>query len=346
MSERPVSLSLDCLRRLQQTLLRRVASRDAENILSVGFSPAQSEDQHETPIQVRFNVATKLKNVAPAKRIEPIEPVRLLDRSTQSYRDLQLPTQVRESGAVVPTGVAISTADGRATTSVVIRWTTVRPMPPRPDEREPDDPRWRWGLMTVSHLFVGRGDNDLQNRAAVRRVAACGDGPEAIRSRVVARGRIPGGPDVAIVETGWDRLWLSGFLPQVGLPPLTIVTAADLRNWTRIGTAGNFVGDRSVVPWTWQTFYPALIIPTLGRLQHIFAYESKPGDNVSGAPFGPGSSGGMLVAGGLVLGLQVAAMQPSFDVGYAQTLDVSLAWLKQKLSATALDCVHVVTAGD
>lgn len=346
MSEQPTSLSLDCLRRLQQTLLRRVASRDAENIRSVGFSPVQNEDNPEPLVQVRFNVAKKLKRVAPQKRIEPTEPVRLLDRSTETYRELRLPTQVRQSGEVVPTGVAISTMDDRATASVVIRWTTVRPVPPRPNENEPDDPRWRWGLMTVSHLFVGRGDRDHHTRATIRRVAACGDGPEAIRSRVVARGRIPGGPDVAIVETGWDRLWLSGFIPKVGLPSLAMVTAADLRNWTRTGTTGNFIGDRVVIPWTWQAFYPTLVIPTLGRLQHIVAYESTSGENVSGAPFGPGSSGGVVVTGGLVLGLQVAAMRPKFDVGYAQTLDVSLAWLQQKLHATAIDCVHVVTGSD
>lgn len=346
MSEQPTSLSLDCLRRLQQTLLRRVASRDADNIRSVGFSPEPSDDPLELRIQARFDVAKKRKRVPPQKRIGRIEPVRLLDRSTETYRELQLPTQVRQSGEVVATGVTISTVDERATTSVVIRWTTVQPPPPRPDETQPDDPRWQWGLMTVSHLFVGRGDRERQTRAAVRRVAACGDGPDAIRSRVAVRGRIPGGPDVAVVETGWDRLWLSGFIPKVGLPPLSIVTAADLQHWTSAGTAGHFVGDRVVIPWTWQAFYPALVIPTLGRLQHIVAYDSASDDNVSGVPFGPGSSGGVLVTGGLVLGLQVAAMRPHFDVGYAQTLDVSLAWLQQKLHASALDCVHVVTASD
>ncbi len=297
-------------------------------------------------IQAHFDVVRKRKRVSRSKRIEPVEPVRLLDRSTETYRELDLPTQVRQIGEVVSTGVAISTEDERATTSAVVRWTTVRPTPPRPDKHKPDDPRWRWGLMTVSHLFVGRGDQDSHTRAAVRRVAACGDGPDAIRSRVAARGRIPGGPDIAIVETGWDRLWLSGFVPEIGLPPLTVVSGQDLSNWTTTGTTGKFVGDAVVVPWTWQVFYPTLSIPTLGRLQHIVAYDRTSKKDDSGSPFGPGSSGGVLVAGGLVLGVQVAAMRPRFDVGYAQTLDVSLAWLKKKLRATALECVNVVTHDD
>ncbi|TWT55736.1 hypothetical protein [Allorhodopirellula solitaria] len=343
MNRPPASLSLDCLRRLQQTLQRRVASRDAENVRSVGFSPLQSGDSGDAVVQARFDVNRKRKRVPPGKRIEPVEPVRLLDRSTSTYRELELPTQIRQTGSILPTGVSISTEEGRATTSMVVRWTTVRPTPSRPDARQPDDPRWRWGLVTVSHLFVGRGDLDSQSRAAVRRVAACGDGPDAIRSRVAARGRIPGGPDVAIVETGWDRLWLSGFLPEIGLPPLAVVTGEDLARWASTGTSGDFVGDAIAVPWYWDAFYPTLAIPTLGRLQHIIAYESVPSDERRRSPFGPGSSGGVLVAGGLVLGVQVAAMRPEFRVGYAQSFDISLQWLRKKLHATALDCVNVVT---
>ncbi len=343
MSETPQPLSLDGLRRLQQTLLRRVASRDAKNIRSVGFSPVHDSYQREPAIRVRFDVEKKRDRVAPSKRIKPIEPVRLLDRSTETYRELELPTQVRQIGDVLPTGVAISTEDDRATASVVVRWTTVSPAPPRPDKGHPDDPRWRWGVMTVSHLFVGRGSQESESRASVRRVAACGDGPEAVHSRVAARGRIPGGPDVAIAETGWDRLWLSGFLPEIGLPPLAIVTGDDLSHFARTGATGRFVGDRSVVPWTWQAFYPTLAIPTLGRLEHIVAYEQTNVENANNSAFGPGSSGGVLLASGLVLGIQVAAMRPQFTVGYAQSLDISLLWLKKQLRASVLDCVNVVS---
>ncbi|TWU10709.1 hypothetical protein Poly21_46150 [Allorhodopirellula heiligendammensis] len=335
---------MDCLRRLQQTLMRRVASRDADNVRSIGFAPAVSNRASDAIVQARFDVARKARDVSAQQRIEPVEPVRLLDRSTDAYHELQLPTQIRQTGEIVPTGVAISTSDERATTSVVVRWTTVDPEPPRPDQDHPDDPRWHWGLLTVSHLFVGRGDRDSQTRAAVRRVAACGHGPDAIRSRVAARGRIPGGPDIAVVETGWDRLWLSGFIPEIGLPPLTVVTGEDLSNWTRTGTTGNFVGDAVIVPWTWQAFYPTLAIPTLGRLQHIVAYERVTAENANQATFGPGSSGGVLITGGIVLGVQVAGMRPTFEVGYAQTLDISLKWLKNKLRATRLELVNVVTA--
>ncbi|TWT88049.1 hypothetical protein [Neorhodopirellula pilleata] len=341
-SQRLGFLSLDDLRRLQQTFEKRVARRDSANIRSVGFSPVQSIANESIGIRARFDVHRKLKRVEPSKRIEPIETVRLLNQRTRNFRQFDIATQVRPAGEIVATGVSISTVNDRATTALVVRWTTVRPIPPRPDRSQPDDPRWRWGLLTVSHLFVGRGANESRERAQVRRVAVCGDGPQTIQSHVVARGRIPGGPDVAVTETGWDRLWLSGFVREIGSPPLVVVTGADLSRWVASGTTGQFVGDAVSHDWSWQAFYPAFSIDGLGRLQHVVSYET-PNDSTSpDAPFGPGSSGGVITAEGLLIGLQIAAMKPRFQVGYAQTFDVSLAWLQTRLRASAFDVVAVV----
>lgn len=350
-------LSLDCLDRVQRTLQRRVIDRDPENIISVGFAPATARN-HESSrglgggVTAQFEVLKKLKRVSDDKRIRPIETVRLLDRERSRFRKIDLATSVFQAGDVVPTGVRISTLDDHATTSIVVRWTTVCPVPPQPTSSQPDDPRWRWGLMTVSHLFVGRGNDEAQSRAQVQRVAACGDGPDAIASRVAARGRIPGGPDVAVVETGWDRLWLSGFLPEIGLPPLQLVSASDLERWARTGVNGEFAGNGVTHHWKWDAFYPSLMIPTLGRLQHLVAYDFQPQNDSAkpkndsakiAKPFGPGTSGGAIVADGLLIGIQIAAMQPRFEIGYAQTLDVGVAWLRNRLHATALELVHVVS---
>lgn len=336
------NLSLDALRRLQQTFEKRVAGRDPDNIRSVGFSPAQSIVNGSVGIRARFDVKRKLKRVEASKRIEAVETVRLLDRRTQNFGELDVPTQVRPAGEIVATGVGITTPDDRATTSLVVRWTTVRPIPPRPVRSQPDDPRWRWGVLTVSHLFVGRGSTESRDRARVQRVAVCGNGPQTIRSRVAGRGRIPGGPDIAVVETGWDRLWLSGFVREIGSPPLVVVTGEDLSRWVASGTAGQFVGDAVSHDWSWQAFYPAFSIAGLGRLRHVLAYETPIDGTSTGSPFGPGSSGGVITAEGLVIGLQVAGMKPRFHIGYAQTLDVSLAWLQTRLRASAFDVVSVV----
>jgi len=345
------TLSLDCLRRVQDTLQRRVASRDPGNIVSVGFAPQRRDSpphatspEQDSRVVAQFDVSRKRKRVSEDKRIQSIEPVRLLDRRSRSYRELHLGTDVVEVGEIIPTGVRISTPDEHATTSLVVRWTTVRPVPPRPTHHHPDDPRWRWGVMTVSHLFAGRGERDATSRARVRRVAACGHGPDAVNGRVTRRARIPGGPDIALVETGWDRLWLSGFVPEIGLPPLVIPTEADLTRWTSRGASGTFVGDRVTHDWKWRAFYPSLLIPSLGQLQHLVSYQFQAGSGATNAiePFGPGSSGGVILAEGVVLGMQVAAMKPDFHIGYAQSLDVSTAWLKKQFKASALEVVHVV----
>lgn len=343
-------LSPDSLRRVQDTLQRRVVARDPGNILAVGFAPASSSKQEASTalsdprIVAQFTVAKKRKRVAAEKKIQPVEAVRLLNRDTRSYQELHLGTDVVETGEILPTGVGISTTDEQASTALVARWTTVQPVPPRPTRQRADDPRWRWGVMTVSHLFVGRGSRSAKTRARVRRVAVCGDGPDLVKGRVVRRGRIPGGPDIALVETGWDRLWLSGFLPEVELPPLLIPSESDLTRWASRGASGSFIGDQVTHRWTWQAFYPALSIPTLGQLQHMVSYRAKAtsGQEATRQPFGPGSSGGIVIADGVVLGMQLAAMGPEFDIGYAQTLDVSFAWLKKQLRATALELVHVV----
>ncbi len=351
------SLSLDGLDRLQRTLRRRVVERDPANIVAVGFAPTgdgiagrgpaamtPGSATDDSPVIAAFEVSRKLRHVAEPKRIHPIETVRLLDRDRSRYQDIALPTRVRQVGEVVPTGVQVQTANDHATTSIVVRWTTVRPTPAPPSTTQPDDPRWRWGLLTVSHLFVGRGDETAQTRARVQRVAACGDGPDAIGSRVAARGRIPGGPDVAIVETGWDRLWLSGFLPALAMPPLVLVTGTDLARFTSTGISGTFAGKRIAHAWRWNAFYPTLMIPTLGRLKHVVSYEIQSDDDASRPrkPFGPGTSGGAIIADGLLIGIQVAAMKPNFEIGYAQTFDISAAWLQKNLRATALDLIHVL----
>ncbi len=342
------NLSFDHLRRIQATLLRRAQQRDAENIRAVGFAPGLSNRQMSgngstSPITAQFDVHHKLTRVPDTKRIEQLESVRLLDRSTRHYAQLTLATNVLQAGAIVPTGVRVSAAEEYATTSAVVRWTKVTPIPDLPTARDSDDPRWRWGVLSVAHLFASAVGPSAARSSIARRVT-CNTGPHSIDGRVVARGRVPGGPDISLIETGLDRLWLSGFLIRPGEPTLPPANEKQIVNWVSQGTSGSFLGDGVVHAWTWRTFYPELAIERLGKLEQVIRYEAT-GSGLSSGPFGPGSSGGVLVAGGIPIGMQIAAMQPDYRVGFAQTFHVSLAWLRRQLRASALQLVSVLVDG-
>lgn len=350
-----LSLTLDRLRRLQATLSRRVCGRDPGNIRHVGFAPADAEKQRAAarptlPVTAQFAVHRKRIDVPEAARIQGIEPARILERATGRYESLAVTTDVVETGTVEPTGVTISDGVDHATTSLVVRWTVEQPLPPPPASDAGETAGWRWGVLTVSHLFAGRAKNATANRVNVRRLAACGDGPTTISGRIAARGRIPGGPDVALVETGLERLWLSGFLPQIDLPEIAPVSPRDLIRWTVSGTSGGFFASDATHRWRWKTFYPELRIAGLGRLTHVIRYEHLPASETESpprsdgavGPFGPGSSGGVLVAGGIPVGIQVAAISPQYVVGYAQSFDASLPWLVSQLHASAMVIVNVL----
>ncbi len=343
------SLSIDGLRRLQTSLTRRVARRDQDNILQVGFAPKRTDrstsgQQASLPVTAQFDVLRKLLRVPDHRRIEPVESARLLNRSARSYQQLALQTDVLPTGSIVPTGVRVESDTDYATTSVVACWTKVTPVPPLDSIEQAQDPNWRWGVLCVAHLFAKEAAT-ADSQVRVERQVTCGVGPKSVQGVVVARGRVPGGPDISLIETGLDRLWLSGLLPKPNSPSLQAATQEQLLHWVSTGTDGSFYGDGVTYPWRWQTFYPELQIASLGRLRHIVRYrlaELPTAPAKIERPFGPGSSGGVLVADGIPIGLQVAAMAPDFQVGFAQSFDLSLPWLQNRLRATALHIVHLL----
>ncbi len=341
----PPALNFDRLRRIQATLSRRGAERDGENVRAIGFTPQRSDRPAELPdsglpVTAQFDVLRKLKRVSDDKRIEPVEAVRLLDRDSRQYHQLALSTAVRQTGEVVPTGVRVGFGSEFATTSLVVRWTTTVPVPALPTAEEAEDPRWRWGLLSVSHLFATE-QSGRPTRARVERRTLCGVGPAEIQGRLIARGRVPGGPDVSIIETGLDRLWLSGFLIDPSSPSIVPADEPRLLQWVTLGTNGSFLGDGVQHAWTWQAYYPVLAIDQLGKLEQVIRYEVNGGDSIV-APFGPGSSGGVVMAGGIPIGLHVAAMRPDYRVGFAQTFQVSLAYIRKQLRASTLQIVSVL----
>jgi hypothetical protein len=364
------ALNLDRLRRMQATLLRRIAVRDPDNIQAIGFAPHDPGKPGSSPrsLIAQVDVTQKRKRVSEAKRVPRIEPVRLLDRRQREYDTLELATDVNQTGSVQPTAVPIragttmtatvTATTPRATVAVVVRWTTADSIT-SPNADDPHDPRWRWGILTVSHLFSGfsgAAESTGRPMGNIDRVVTCGSGPAIIPGRVNVRGRIPGGPDLALVETGLDRVWLSGFLADPAGPKFEPAGEAQLVRWTESGATGehfsyrlrsgkansnNRASESVVTQWRWLTFYPRWSLPELGRLEQVVRYELI-GDTGQRKPFGPGTSGSLLVSGGLPVGLQIAAEGPDFTIGYAQTLHASLAWLKSRLAAKQLGIVSII----
>lgn len=341
----PVALTLDRLRRLQATLWRRVRGRDPDNIHAVGFTQAEREPGSELPVVglpiAQFAVHRKLRRVMAARRIEPQETVRLLDRQRDEYDQFEVQTDVLEVQPPLASGVHVLAGLNRATTSLVVRWTTAQPVPPPPTGADRVDLSWRWGVVTVSHLFSNAVDGSVATKlppVQVERRGVCvGGGPAEIGGRVVARGRVPGGPDISLIETGLDRLWLSGFLTSPADPSLPSATPSQLVQWVTSGVDGRVYGDGFSAAWQWRTFYPTLSIPQLGRLQHVIRFElAEPDGSESELRLAPGSSGSVLVAAGTPLGMHIASEQPRYRVGYAQSFTASLPWLQSALRASEL----------
>lgn len=331
------ALSLDDLQNIQRTLERRVGSRDASNIIAVGFGPKCRRGETEKGLAARFLVRRKKRDVAESRRIEPVEPVRLLDRSKGRYRQLLLKTDVIQTRRVRPVGVRVQARARVATTAAVVRWTTRQPPPPDPQSGDPHDPRWRWGLLTVAHLFDGATGREGQ----IERVDACGGQPATIDGSLVAAGRVPGGPDAAVMETGLDRLWLSGFLPDPVVHPPRLATEADVLEWIRDGTSGYVHGAGFVRRWRFGMYLPEQTISGLGRLRHVIRIHADPQDRDL-RPFAPGTSGSILVTAGVPAGMQVAAESPSYQTAYAQLFQATAPWLRESLGATHAVLARVV----
>lgn len=330
-------LSIDRLRRLQTTLEGRVANRDPANIQAVGFAPMAGlppgdADGGESVV-AQFDVSRKLQDVADERRIQAIEPVRLLDRDAGRYEIWRLPTQVRESGKVLPTGVQVRLGERHATAAIVVRWSRYEPTPVREPQPDPDDHRWRWGILTVAHLFAG----EAAGRAAeIERLIACGGTSAAIAGRLTAAGRIPGGPDIALVETGYDRLQLSGFIKAADTPADDPADEAGLLRLITRGGSGVVIGDGSRRSCRWRAFYPSLSIATLGKLAAVVAVDGEE------QQFASGTSGSLLVVAGVPVGLQIGAATPGYDVGYFQCFLTALPYLAEKLGASSLEIIAVV----
>lgn len=330
-------LSLADLGRIQRSLTRRVVARDEANIVGVGFGPKRRNGQAQPGIAARFLVRHKRARVPKSRSIAPTEPVRLLDRSRRRYEEFVFATDVIEAPPPRPVGVSLQQPRNRGTTAAVMRWTSQNPVPEDLSVENFQDPRWRWGLLTVSHMFA---EHDT-GTAAIRRISFGADQPLSIEGRLVAAGRLPGGPDIALLETGLDRLWLSGFLPTPNTRSFATADEPDILRWIRSGLQGYAHGPGRTTAWRLELYLPEQVLPTLGRLEHLIMVAAEGPAPDRQPHFRPGTSGAVFAGAGLPAGLQIAAVAPGYDLAYAQLFLSSLPWLRQQLKARRLGIVRV-----
>lgn len=329
-------LTLEDLRKLQQSLQRRAVIRDRGNHVAIGFGPKVAGGLRYAGLSARFVVRRKTGRVSQARRIPEKETVRLLQLGSRCYRKLTIATDVLESPQVGPVGVAVDHAGFNATSALVIRWSQTRPVPPAPTSDNWQDTRWRWGLVTVAHAISGSSSR----RSTIERLAKCNQGPASIEGHVLVKGRLPGGPDCAVLETGAERLWLSGFLARPNMEYLSEVREQDILRWIRDGAHGYIHSIRKTGEWEMDSYYPQRTIETLGHLQHVVQFSQR-GTLLGPAPFAPGTSGAVLVEGGVPMAMQVAATMPDYQTGFAQCFAATIPWLRQALQATSLGIIGV-----
>jgi hypothetical protein len=319
--------------RLQRTLQRRRCRCDPENIWAVGFGPKICEGKPSGQMAARFLVRRKLARPGRQRAIPETELVRLWDPSCDAYRLLEVVTDIEVERPPRPTGVAVRGRGGKATTALVIRWS--QQSRPRREFLEAGQGAWRWGVLTVAHL--GRETN-----VSIRRRVHCEGQPREVGGRMMVRGRLPGGPDVMLLETDRDWLWLSGLLPDPTTADLPAVPADDWLGWLASPTSGYLHSLHGIYRWQMSTYFPSYTIDGLGSLEEVVRFTVDPADSEHDRPLRVGTSGSILVEGGRPAAMQVAATASQYRTGYAQTLARVTGWLRERLEARHLELVHVI----
>lgn len=338
--------------RAQRTLLRRFRALDPKNVLAVGFGPKVVAGETTAALSTRVFVRRKRAARSAKRSLIPAScTIRCRCPHAGVYRTWVMPTDVEEARAPRGTGVQVSFLSAgrpsnrrtKAVSSLVVRWSDARPevgTGTAPSDSVAagmagasfPETAMRYGLLTVAHAIpTGAGGG-----VVIARKTVCGDQPTEIEGQVIYRGLRAGAPDAAIVETTFDRLWLSGFLRSTTHDELPLVAPADWLTWLDRGAEGYWHGDRVVGRWLFSAYFPRLTISGLGSLEHVIRFRWGGGDGNRaaaprrGGPFSPGTSGAALLQGGRVAALQVAAEAPVFEDAYAQLLSPALDAVQQR----------------
>lgn len=345
----PTDLTLDDLLKIQRILQRRARRRDSQNHQAIGFGP-RIRDNHQLPgLCARFFVHRKKKRVNNERRIPEQESIRWRSTTTGRWRSLQLATDVCQCITPLPSGVEVRSAQQRATSSLLVAWSTS--LVTHLSSESPldlTDSRWRLGLVSVAHAFPSlrtnrrHSGNQLNFKPQIERFVHCDRQPTHIPGALIVRARLPGNPDCALLETNYESLWLSGFLPQASSLTqfLPAVSLDDINRLIEHGGQGYLNSLRKTVRWRFDAYFPERHVDGIGVQQQVIQVQTSAPENHP-APFLPGTSGAILTDGGSPLAMQFAANRPHFDVALAQLLSHSLTWLQATLNATQLGIVGV-----
>lgn len=337
----------DSLRRLQQTVLRKLRRIDGDNLWAIGFGPKVVDGNCTNRFSIRIFVQRKRKRLPHSRRIPDALTVRLFRRDAGRYDTYLLQTDLEETERVALTGVVVrgptaekssgskKTVTAQSTTSILLRWLDPRIKEDECRQRALTFSAYRWGLLTVGHLVQQKSADVF----TIDRNTNC-DGPTTVQGRIVKLKPTRNAPDVVLIESSYEALALSGFVPVAESLPLQPISLGEVTSWLAAAHEGFWHGPRELSRWQFSTYFPELVLPSLGRLEHIIRFQQL-GSEGRHALLRPGTSGAILAYQGRPLAMQLAAEAPGFKYGYSQALFYSLDWLRDRLAIAQLEIANV-----
>ena len=308
-------LAVEELDRIYQTLIRRFGVGERGNIRDIGFGTAEDDGVGDGNRRggVIFYVKRKCTPRAQRDRIPKSLEVRL--KRGNHFVLVRLPTDVvvlEKKSDLVLTGRAInhlSRPQSVATASAAFVW------------RLSGEHFFRWGVITVGHLFWGRSVVP----ETTPQVSVLVDGKQ-LTGNLLLRTRPHQGADIALVQVDRDQLKHAlGVNPTATAKPIRSIT--DLKDDR--GRAGASKPRSSAIGFRVLQYFPQFrSVPQIGTLFHILKVESRTIN-----AFKKGRSGSLWnitrqCACHQIFGWEVGG----FKQGGGQSLHFALRWLQTELA--------------
>lgn len=310
-------LTLDELKRVQETLKQRYAVGPQSSIRQIAFGMAEKNSLGD-PLRgpsVCFYVADSHKR--PAQELaHPIEPsVRVRLRRGSRFCELVAPTDVLllSPSELELTGRDIGYANGEsATTGILLAW------------KHPKRHRLAWAVLTVAHIFPRRLRLP-EDRIAVA-IASSGRSDD-IPARLIARADHAGLDAALCIVRRQDLLQHGLITSSVRSSGRSVKNHSQLSD--SMGSLGYSMpaGDR--LPFQFARFLleAPIFQPLLGyapkHVLHVLADD---------AIFAKGTSGSPWSVGRLAAGMQFASLKPAYRQGFGQSLWSILNWVRQTIA--------------
>lgn len=315
-------LTRDEAHRLQRSISRGLTDAADDNILAVGFGAATKRGRHDPdrPFAACVYVARKKKSPGKGTRVRGEVSVRL--KRGDRFVRVTVPTDVVEAPRLAPSGRFVTRqGEWLGSAGVVVAW-------------KRSVPEWRWGVVTVGHLFDGTSGSAASLRAVLP------NGAQLPCDRLFRSARTEH-LDSALLEVEPADLVLHG-VTAVTSPPtarpfwaqnalVSAIHAASESNQPLVGASLRSFAD--VAPFEVTHYFPESdqLIPELGNLFDFILVRAT--EETDPAPFIGGTSGSAFDIAGLGAAVQVGHDVDTSMIGAAQFLDTQLFWVRGKLNA-------------